>query len=111
MGNVLVKGLVLMVAVTSLSTVRHALRAPLRVLHIGHNVVHLPLRERPAGWFAIERSAIGATGGGQIESIRPGLWVGKPVWMCTVSQGRTVWHVMVNQVTLQPISKILASHH
>lgn len=82
---------------------------PIRALGSGKNQVILPMRGSlvSAGTGLIEREALRAAGGGRIESVKPSLWVGKPVWMCTVAQGRTVWHVMINQTTLRPISKII----
>lgn len=101
-----------MAMMTSVPGMRH-LKAPMRVLRMGRQHINLPFRSAAhvRGLAAIERAALQATGGGQIDSVRPSVWVGKPVWMCTVSQGRTVWHVMVNQTTLRPISKIVVPHH
>lgn len=84
-------------------------QGPLRVLRMGTKEIRLPFRTAPSGQGlgSIERAALGATRGGQIESIRPSVWIGKPVWMCTISRGKSVWHVMVSQSTLRPISKIV----
>lgn len=82
---------------------------PVKVLRVGHNRVELPVKSpygTPAKLSQIESAALGATGGGQIEAVTPSVWVGKPVWMCTVSEGHNVFHVMVDQTTLKAISKI-----
>ncbi len=83
---------------------------PVRVLNLGHNRVVLPMKsatEHSKDLAAIKRLALIPTGGGQVESVRPSVWVGKPVWMCTIDQGHSVWHVMISQTTLQPISKMM----
>lgn len=81
-----------------------------KVLRVGRNHVELPMKVMaPATGqvSAIESAALSATQGGQIESIRASVWVGKPVWMCTVKQGINLYHVMVDQTTLRPVSKIV----
>lgn len=97
-------------ALAALQAGAHTYPGPIRVLKIGHSRVVLPMKSamtHAKGLMAIERAALQATGGGQVESVAPSVWVGKPVWMCTISQGRNVWHVMVSQTTLRPVSKII----
>ncbi len=99
-----VKGLVVLVGMASMHMMAtHT--SPVKVLRIGHNDIRLPMKAERMD--LVERSALSATGGGTVEAVTPSLWVGEPVWMCTVARGRTVWHVMVNQTTLRPISKIV----
>jgi hypothetical protein len=108
-----VKGLVVLVGMASMhmmttQTTQRTHTSPIKILRIGHNDIKLPMKS--ARLDLVERSALSATGGGTVEAVTPSVWVGKPVWMCTVSRGRTVWHVMVNQTTLRPISKIMVPH-
>ncbi|NMP24323.1 PepSY domain-containing protein [Sulfobacillus harzensis] len=102
------KAAALLLGMTSM----HALnvhQGPVKVLRVGHNRVELPVRSpyaHPAKLEQIEAAALKATGGGQIQAVTPSVWVGKPVWMCTVAEGRNVWHVMVDQTSLKAVSKI-----
>lgn len=97
----------MVLGVLSIPVAGHHAKGPLRVLRMDSREIRLPFRVERAGIPAIERSALAATGGGQVESIRPSVWIGKPVWMCTVAQGRNMWHVMISQHTLRPVSKIV----
>lgn len=111
MPKAIFKGVALVIGVMSFAAMRQVMKAPSTVLHGVSHMVHLPFQEAGPGWAAIERAALKATRGGQIQSIRPSLWTGKPVWMCTVSQGRTVWHVMVSRASLHALSKIVVLRH
>jgi len=85
-------------------------QSSIRVLRVGRNQVVLPMRQvrgRGPNLATIERSALEATRGGQVEDVVRSVWAGQPVWMCIVSEGRSVWHVMIDQTTLRPISKIV----
>lgn len=81
---------------------------------VDHNQVNLPLRESVSlsqeARTGIEKAALEATHGGTVQSVRESVWVGKPVWMCTVSRAGQVWHVMVDQTDLRAISKIAVPH-
>lgn len=82
----------------------------LRLFHVGHNQVILPMRDGRQGMVqtaAIESAALQATQGGEIRGITGSVWIGKPVWMCTVSRGRSVWHVMVDKTNLAVVAKIV----
>lgn len=109
MMGVAVKGVVLLMGLANMHAVS-AHHGPVKVLRVGRNQVELPMKGMAPATSevsAIESAALSATQGGQIESIRASVWVGQPVWMCTVKQGINLYHVMVDQTTLRPISKIV----
>ncbi len=103
------KGVAMVLGLASMHSVG-VHQGPIKVLRVGHNQVVVPMRlqrSQPEDLPDIERAALQATGGGRVEAVSSSLWVGKPAWMCTVADGSQVFHVMVDQITLKPISKII----
>lgn len=107
MNSIGLAALSLTVVLATVTPMRQALRAPLRILHLGHRLVNLPFTRGPVGWSAIERAALKATEGGQVVAIRPSVFRGQAAWMCTISRGGRVWHVMVNRLTGQALAKMM----